>query len=297
MAKRITKEKTYITLPEETIKKIESMAAAWTYDTKAFVRSRLNQYKAPSPFVSSIKEVFYLIFFLRRKKKKMNVLNNPEILTDWKKRFLYSGETNPGDSWNRVIEKELTKPEYHYLIAVLDRELTDLHVPMELVEIFDKIYRAHIRKEHLEDPDVPKAPIMLVEGTSGSGKSATVREALETVVFRNEVIPAVDWKIKKEEILAKHSLFAALEDVDPDFAMKIARKKKLAFYRWLATIPILRRIFKKRIMSSLTDFEERALRWTPRSSPPMITRPPCPENQAIISSGPWATPRSPPSAT
>ncbi len=259
MAKRITKEKIYITLPEETIKKIESMAATWTYDTKAFVRSRLNQYKAPNPFVSSVKEVLYLIFFLRRKKKQMNVLNNPEILTDWKKRFLYSGETNPGASWNRVIEKELTKPEYHYLIAVLDRELTDLHVPMELVEIFDKIYRAHIRKEHLEDPDVPKAPIMLVEGTSGSGKSATVREALEKVVFRNEVIPAVDWKIKKEEILANHSLFAALEDVDPDFAMKIARKKKLAFYRRLANIPLLRRIFKKRIMSSLTDFEERGI--------------------------------------
>ncbi|MBA3012393.1 MAG: AAA family ATPase [Proteobacteria bacterium] len=259
MAKRITKEKIYINLPEETIKKIESMATEWTYDTKAFVRSRLNQYKAPSPFVSGIKDLLYLIFYMRRKKRVMNVLNNPEILTDWKKRFLYSGETNAGASWNRVIEKELTKPEYHYLIAVLDRELTDLHVPMELAVTFDKIYRAHIRKEHLEDPDVPKAPIMLIEGTSGSGKSATVREALEQVVFRNEVIPTVDWRQKKAEILANHSLFTALEDVDPNFAMKIARKKKLAFYRRLAGIPILRRIFKKRIMSSLTNFEERGI--------------------------------------
>ncbi|MCP3941772.1 MAG: AAA family ATPase [Desulfobacteraceae bacterium] len=259
MAIRITKEKKYITLPEKTIKKIESMVATWTYDTKAFVRSRLNQYTAPSPLVSRVKQLLYLLFFMRRKKKQMNVLNNPQILTDWKKRFLYSGETNPGASWNRIIEKELTRPEYHYLIAVLDRELTDLHVPMELAETFDKIYRAHIRKEHIEDPDVPKAPIMLIEGTSGSGKSATVREALEKVVFRNEVIPAVDWKIKKEEILAKHSLFATLEDIDPDFAMKIARKKKLAFYRWLANIPILRQIFKNRIMNSLTHFEERGI--------------------------------------
>jgi transitional endoplasmic reticulum ATPase len=69
MTKRITKEKIYITLPEETIKKIESMVATWTYDTKAFVRSRLNQYKAPSPLISSLKELFHLIFFLRRKKK------------------------------------------------------------------------------------------------------------------------------------------------------------------------------------------------------------------------------------
>ena len=259
MAKRITKEKKYITLPEETIRKIDSMVEGWSYDTKAFVRSRLNQYTPPHPLISNVKEAIYLLFFMRRKKKQMNVLNNPSILRDWKKRFLYSGETNPGASWNRVIEKELTKAELLYLIAVLDRKLTDLHVPVELAEMFDKIYRAHIRKEHIEDPDVPKAPIMLVEGTSGSGKSATVREALETVVFRNEVIPTVDWKKKKEEILADHSLFASLEDVDPEFAMKISRKKKLAFYQRLATIPILRRIFKKRIMSNLTSFEEQGI--------------------------------------
>ncbi len=259
MAKRMTKEKKYITLPEETIRKMDSIVAGWSYDTKAFVRSRLNQYTPPNPLISSIKEGLYLLFFMRRKKRQMNVLNNPSILRDWKKRFLYSGETNPGASWNRIIEKELTRPELLYLIAVLDRELTDLHVPMELEEMFDKIYRAHIRKEHIEDPNVPKAPILLVEGSSGSGKSATVREALETVVFRNEVIPTVDWKKKKEEILANHSLFASLEEVDPEFAMKIARKRKLAFYQRLATIPVLRRIFKKRIMGNLTNFEEQGI--------------------------------------
>ncbi|SDU49511.1 AAA family ATPase [Desulfobacula phenolica] len=259
MAKRTTKEKTLIRLPEDSIKKIENLVASWNYDTKAFVRSRLNQYKPTHPLISFLKEYFFLVFLMKRKKRKMNVLNNPEILRDWKKRFLYSGETNPGASWNTIIEKELTKPEYHYLIAVLDKELTDLHVPFELEKTFDKIYRAHIRKEHIEDQDVPKAPIVLIEGTSGSGKSATVRETLEKVVFRNEVIPMVDWKKKKEEILATHSLFTSLEDVDPEFAMKIARKRKQVFYSRLAQIPILRRIFKKRIMSNLTYFEERGM--------------------------------------
>jgi transitional endoplasmic reticulum ATPase len=73
-----------------------------------------------------------------------------------------------------------------------------------------------------------------VEGTSGSGKSATVREALEKVMFRNQVIPTVDWKKKKEDILASHSLFANLEDVDPGFALEIAKKQKQRFYRRLA---------------------------------------------------------------
>ncbi len=134
MAKRITKERKYITLPEETIRRVDSMVAGWSYDTKAFVRSRLNQYSPPHPLISSVKEGLHLIFLMRRQKKRMNVLNNLFILRDWKKRFLYSGETNPGASWNRIIEKELTKAELLYLIAVLDRELTDLHVPVELEE-------------------------------------------------------------------------------------------------------------------------------------------------------------------
>lgn len=259
MAKRTTKEKTLIRLQEESIKKIESLVTAWSYDTKAFVRSRLNQYKQPHPVISFMKDALFFLFFMKMRKRQMNVLNNPEILRDWKKRFLYSGETNPGASWNTIIEKELTKPEYRYLIAVLDKELTDLHVPFELEETFDKIYRVHIRKEHIEDPDVPKAPIVLIEGSSGSGKSATVRETLEKVVFRNEVIPMIDWKKKKEEVLAGHSLFTSLEDVDPEFAMKIARKRKQSFYSRLAEIPVLRRIFRKRIMDNLTYFEERGI--------------------------------------
>ena len=198
MAKRITKEKTYIRLPEEVIREIEALVASWSYDTKVFVRSRLNQYRPAYPLLLWLKNIFFILLFLRTPRKKMNVLNNPEILRDWKKRFLYSGETNPGASWNKIIEKELTPPEYRYMIAVLDRTLTDIHVPFELEEMFDKIYRAHIRKEHIEDPDVPKAPIMLLEGTSGSGKSATVREALEKVVFRNEVIPMVDLRKRKK---------------------------------------------------------------------------------------------------
>ena len=256
MARRPTKEKRYITLPEEAIKKIESMVDAWTYDTKAFVRSRLNQYRPPNRLIASVKNLFFVVFFMKKQQKQMNVLNNPQILTDWKKRFLYSGEINPAASWNRIIEKELTKAEYHYLIAVLDKELTDLHVPMELEKIFEKIYRAHIRKEHLEDPDVPKAPIMLIEGSSGSGKSATAREALEKVVFRNEVVPTVDYRKKRDEILGEYGLLTHLEDVDPEFAMQIAKKKKTDFYRRLAKIPVLKRIFRKRIMHNLTDFED-----------------------------------------
>jgi hypothetical protein len=189
----------------------------------------------------------------------MNVLNDPEILTDWKKRFEYSGETNPGRSWNRILEEELTRQEKQYLLAVLDRELTDIHVPVELEEIISKIYRAHIRKEYLTGQDVPKAPILLVEGASGSGKSATVQETMEKVIFRDEVIPTIDWRKKRNEIMAREGIFTSLEEVNPDFAMEIAIGHRRAFYNALARIPIINRIFKQRIMENLTHFEERGI--------------------------------------
>ena len=259
MTKRLTKQKTLIRLPENKISKIETMVAAWSYDTKAFIRSRLKQYSPVYPVLSRIRSLFGFILPASAKSRHMNVLNNPEILNDWKKRFEYSGETNEARSWNRIIEKELTDQEYRYLIAVLDRELKDLHVPGELEELFEKIYRAFIRKEYQTDKELPKAPILLVEGASGSGKSATVKEAVEKVIFRNEVVPTIDWKMKKKEILADKSLFTHLEDVDPEFAMELARRKKRAFYRRLATIPLIKLIFKKRIMKNLTEFEEQGI--------------------------------------
>ncbi len=259
MPKRFTREKTHIRLPEAQIKRIERLVDSWSYDTKAFVRSRLNQYTPIAPFFSFLKSAAILIFQFRIREKRMNVLNDPEILTDWKKRFEYSGETNPGRSWNRILEEELTRQEKQYLLAVLDRELTDIHVPVELEEIISKVYRAHIRKEYLTGQDVPKAPILLVEGASGSGKSATVQETIEKIIFRNEVIPTIDWRRKRNEIMAREGIFTSLEEVDPDFAMEIALGRRRSYYNALARIPIVNRIFKQRIMENLTHFEERGI--------------------------------------
>lgn len=259
MPKRLTKEKTHIRLPEKKIARIEHLVGFWPYETKAFIRSRLNQYRPISPVFSMVKNLAQTVFFLQRREKEMNVLTNPEVLKDWRKRFEYSGETNPARSWNRIIEDELSKAEIQYLLAVLDRELTDIHVPIELEQIIDKIYKAHIRKEYLSGQDVPRAPLLLVEGSSGSGKSATVQETLEKVIFKNQVIPTIDWRKKRQEIMATKGIFTSIEEVDPEFAMELALRRRQAFYRRLAKVPILNRIFKKRIMENLTQFEERGI--------------------------------------
>ena len=149
MTRRITKEIQYVRLSERRIREIEDLVASWPYETRAFMRARLNQYKPPSDLVNAMLDRV-LSLFMAAPQKNFNVLKDPEILTDWQKRFEISGQTNPQEAWNKILEKELSNKDYLFLLSLLDRELMDVHIPWELQELFEKIYRAHIRKEYIE---------------------------------------------------------------------------------------------------------------------------------------------------
>lgn len=258
MARKLTKEIMYVRLPEKRIKEIEGLVASWPYETMAFMRSRLNQYKPPSDMINKILDTF-LSLFVSAPQKKFQVLKDPDILTDWQKRLEISGQTNPQEAWNKILEKEVSAKDYIYLLSLLDRELTDIHVPEELRELFEKIYRAHIRKEYVSDPSVPKAPILLFTGPSGSGKTSTITHAIERVIFANEVLPEIDLKQKKEELLADEPFWKTIEERDPTLSMEIERRKKVKFYKRLAGTPILRFLLKKKISASLSQLEEQGL--------------------------------------
>ena len=258
MARRLTREVRTVRLPEARIREIEELAASWPRETKAFMRARLHQYRPPSGLLNALLEGV-ISLFAPQPPKQFRILRDPQILTDWQRRFELSGETNPQDAWNRLLEKEVSARDYEYLLWLLDRELTDVYVPPEMRDLFDKLYRAFIRKEYLSDPDVPKAPLVLVIGPSGSGKSATVTQAVEEVIFRNEVRPEVDLKQKKEERLADEPFWKTLEAVDPTLAYEIARRRKLRLYKTLARTPIVRRVLQKRIGRHLAELEERGV--------------------------------------
>ena len=258
MAKRLTKEVRYISLPENRIQEISRLVASWPYETKAFMRSRLNQYSPPSDWLNTLLENF-LSFFFTAPEKHFVILKDPEILTDWQRRFEISGKTNPQQAWNKILEKEVSAKDYTYLLSLLDRDLGDVHVPVELTSLFEKIYRAHIRKEYLSDPSVPKAPLILFIGPSGSGKTSTVRQTLEQVIFVNEVRPEVDLEQKKEEVLAGEPFWKTIDQVDPTLAAEIARRKKVAFYKSLSRVPGISRLLKNRIGKNLSQLEEQGV--------------------------------------
>ncbi len=258
MAIRLTKEVKYIRLPEKRIQEIRQLVASWPHETKAFMRSRLNQYRPKSGWFKSLKRGVSSLFFAFQEKRFVN-LKDPDILTDWQRRFEISGRINPLESWNKILEKEVSSNDYIYLLSILDMDLTDVHVPIEMASLFEKIYRAHIRKEYLTDPSVPKAPLILFIGPSGSGKTSTVIQTLEQVIFLNEVRPVVDLKQKKEELLGKESFWKTIEQVDPELAEEIAKRKKVAYYKSLSKIPLINRIFKKRIAKNLSQLEEQGI--------------------------------------
>ncbi len=258
MPKRYTKKIYYVCLPEKRIAEIESLIDSWSYDTKEFMRARLNQYTPPRGLIheiyTSVKKLFYL-----KKEKNFIILREPAILTDWQRRFELSGETIPRKAWNNILEKEVSRKDHALMLALLNKELSDVHIPEEFAELLEKIYKAHIRKEYISDPQVPKAPLVLLTGSSGSGKTATAIEAIEQVIFSKDVRPEVDLAQKKANVMASLPVWKSLEEVDPELALEIERRKKLKVYQFLSGLPLIRLIFKKHISRHLNELEEQHL--------------------------------------
>jgi SpoVK/Ycf46/Vps4 family AAA+-type ATPase len=258
MARRLTRKVTYVRLPEQRIHEIQALVESWSFETRAFMRARLNQYKPPAGWLNAAIE-WLLAFFMEPPDKSFQVLRDPNILTDWQQRFALSGQANPQDAWNRILEKEVTARDYLYLLSLLDQSLTDVHVPVELQALFEKIYRAHIRKEYMADPTIPKAPLLLFVGPSGSGKTSTVTQAIERVIFNDQVLPEIDLEQKKEALLSNEPFWKSVEEIDPSLAMEIARLKRLKFYKRLSSLPVINWLFSHSIRRHLSLLEEQGL--------------------------------------
>ncbi len=215
---------------------------------------RLRQYDPPhSPF-SWIRGGLRRL--LRPGERSFQILRDPELLSNWRRRFEVSGAHNAAAAWKKILDKEVDWHDYQYLSYLLEQQTVDSFVPPAVLETFRKLYRAHILKEYTEDPTVPRAPLVLVIGSSGSGKSATVKQAIEEAVFASEVRPVVDLQAKREEVLANEPFWRSLEDVDPELAVRIERRRKAERLRFLSRLPLIKYIFRERLGQALSSLEE-----------------------------------------
>ena len=64
MTVRKTKEIQYVRLPERRIDAIKELVAGWPYETREFMRARLNQYTPQSGFVTSVRDAVGHLFNL-----------------------------------------------------------------------------------------------------------------------------------------------------------------------------------------------------------------------------------------
>ncbi len=186
-------------MPENRIKQIEVLVEGWSVETALFVLRQLRQFEPKHRIFD------FLIGWVRAnfcsEESAFQFLRNPERLGDWRRRIEVSGSHDAKATWNRILGRELTWHDYHYLRYLLEQQTIDIYVPDDFLAVFRKLYRAHVLKEFSDDPTVPRAPLLLVIGGSGSGKSATVGQALEEAVFAAEVRPIIDLQAKKRRSL------------------------------------------------------------------------------------------------
>ncbi len=251
---RKTRAPIYVSLSEARIKQIEGLVTSWSNETRRFVLRRLHQY---TPSRSLSKRVFtYIQGLIKEEERKFNLLQDPAKLNDWHNRFEAAGSQDATAAWNRILSKELDQQDHQYLTYLLERETIDTFVPRSLIATFDKLYHAFILKEYSDDPEVPRAPLVLVIGSSGSGKSATIKQAIEETFFSSEVKPVVDLKAKKDEVMANQPFWRSLAEVDPELAIRIEQRRRRTKLRIYSRLPIVRYIFRNRISAALSSLDE-----------------------------------------
>lgn len=255
---RKTRTPIYVSLSEARIQQIEDLVAGWSNETRRFVLRRLHQY---SPHRSNLKRLFIFIHgLLKEEERKFKLLQNPSLLNDWHSRFEVAGSQDATATWNRILAKELDQHDHQYLTFLLENETIDTFVPQSLSSTFDKLYHAFILKEYSDDPEIPRAPLVLVIGNSGSGKSATIKQAIEETFFASEVKPVVDLKTKRDEVMANQPFWRSLAEVDPALAIRIEQRRKRSRLRFFSRLPIIRYLFRNRISHALSSLDEEGVR-------------------------------------
>jgi SpoVK/Ycf46/Vps4 family AAA+-type ATPase len=251
---RRTRTPIYVSLSEPRIRQIESLVDGWSNETRRFILRRLHQYEPnrswPVRFRNWVQRT------LKPKEREFKLLQNPSLLNDWHQRFEAAGAHDATAAWNHILSKELDLQDHQYMTYLLERETIDTFVPESIKTLFDKLYHTFILKEYSNDPLIPRAPLVLVIGSSGSGKSATVKQAIEETFFSSVVKPVVDLNAKREEVMADQPFWRNLTEVDPGLAVRIERRRKRTRLRFFSRLPLIRYLFRNRISQALSSLDE-----------------------------------------
>jgi len=250
---RKTREAVVVSLSEKRITQIEELVNNWDSETRRFVLRRLRQHKPSRSLTRKfIRNVTRLI---SRPSTGFKFLQYPHKLNSGQHRFKASGSQDATATWNRILNEELSLEDFQYLSSILTQQTIDTYVPIDVRETFEKLYNTFILKEHHDDPTLPRAPLILVIGGSGSGKSATVKQAIDEVFFASDVKPIIDLNAKRAEVMANQPIWKSLEEIDPALALRIERRRKRWWLRLFSQMPVIRYVFRRHLSTALTNLD------------------------------------------
>lgn len=251
---RRTRTPIYVSLSETRIRQIEKLVSDWSNETRRFILRRLRQYRPKRSLLQRLHA--WLQNLVRPQQREFKLLQDPSLLNDWHQRFEAAGSHDATAAWNHILSKELDPQDHQYLTYLLEKETVDTFVPKSIQELFDRLYHAFILKEYNDDPLTPRAPLVLVIGNSGSGKSATVKQAIEEAFFSSVVRPVVDLNAKREEVMADQPIWRSVTEVDPELAIRIEQRRKRTRLRFFSRLPLIRYIFRNQISQALSTVDE-----------------------------------------
>ncbi len=211
MVLRETKKPVRIIISTKRKEQLDDLLSKWDFETKEFIRgilkTHLNTYFAKNIGLTSPIRRF------RSKKAKnsdLKFISDPEVLRSWEKRYEITGEKSARKSFEKILKKELSYDDTVYLTHCLNLQLSDVVVPDELVDLLNKTYIAHLRKELSDNIGAPKKPFILVVGPTGAGKTHTIKGAVELGIFNNELRIIPDYKEERERLESKHPFLSSV---------------------------------------------------------------------------------------
>ena len=251
---RETKKPIKIKLSSKRKAQLDDLLEYWNFETKEFVKGFLK------PHLSYYDSGFKLSDKFVKKDGKFTFLKNPGIFKSWEERFRITGKKNARCAFKKILTKELTYHDAHYLVNNLEEDLTNIIVPKEILDLFYNTYVTHLRREMAYIKGVPKKPLILIIGPTGAGKTHTIKGAIEQAIFSNELKITKDYKEEKQTIAEKHpwinipfaTWFKSLPELE-ELESEEELTKNIKKYKTL----IKYKLFKKYSQKKLKTIEEK----------------------------------------
>lgn len=203
---------------------IDDLIGSWDFKTQENVSGLLEKYFERHGFIQeamnigkwSKKGVNWLMG--EDEEHRINELEDPSILVDWRKRFEATDELDRAKAFDKLFEKELGRTGIYYAIKRLREGTRDIYVPEEFGDLLLRTYQKHIlykvEADELALSPLPRAPLVLVVGGTGAGKSATVVQAIEDYLRMGSITVEEDFTERVEQLQKEKPLLWGMHNKD-----------------------------------------------------------------------------------